>query len=443
LNSNIFPHQILVQASLFNKAARPLKVGQERGARLLLGVVFATSVGFLGGCTFLPSGGPSGSQVKHEGGVSRTTETGHFKLVKIDGEVVDTLKKCEVNSSASGLSSLAAPVSNNPRRERIYSVTGINMPTPLRQTIAVGDSINITIYAAGGSLFGTLTPGGLPTVPGTVLPPQTVDESGEITVPYAGRILVKGRTPFQVEAEIVERLKAKAIDPQAIVTIGTRNGGNLVTVTGDVKTPLMVPIAFGGTRLLDAITAAGGPNGNSYETIVTVIRDGKTGTDLLASIMSSWQRNISLQAGDTVILRRRAWNFLSFGASGQNNGIYPFDGEELSLAEAIAKTGGLADGRANPATVFLFRWEKPSVLRKLGYTVSKSTEPVPVVYQLDLHSAKGFFLAQGFSVRNKDVVYFANAGSVGFMKFLNLVNAITAPARSGLSTAAGVDNLGL
>ena len=34
------------------------------------------------------------------------------------------------------------------------------------------------------------------------------------TVPYAGRVPVKGRTTSEVEADIAEKLKGKAINPQ-------------------------------------------------------------------------------------------------------------------------------------------------------------------------------------------------------------------------------------
>src|SRR5215207_6806674 len=85
--------------------------------------------------------------------------------------------------------------------------------------IGAGDVVNVSIFeAAGGGLF-------LPEASraGNVnIPPQQVDRSGNITVPYAGSIRALGHTPAEVQREIEERLKARAIEPQAIVTVTDR-----------------------------------------------------------------------------------------------------------------------------------------------------------------------------------------------------------------------------
>ena len=304
------------------------------------------------------------------------------------------------------------------------------------QTISTGDVVNVTIYETGGALFGTLNPATGATTSSAQIPPQPVDQSGEITVPYAGRVPVKGRTTSAVETEIAQRLKGKAIDPQVIVTISSRLGGYLVTVTGDVKSPKLFQLGLADTRLLDVLTDAGGSIGRAHETDVTVLRGSVTRSDSLAEIVANPAKNVQLQPGDVVAVKNRPRSCLAFGASGSNKRVV-FDNDQLSLAEALAQVGGPSDSRADPAAIFVHRLESTSLVRKLGHTPTSVTgDAARVIYQLDLHSPEGFFLAQSFEIQDKDIIYFSNAGSVGLVKFLNLLNTVTSGARSEISSAS-------
>jgi polysaccharide export outer membrane protein len=51
----------------------------------------------------------------------------------------------------------------------------------------------------------------------------------------------------------------------------------------------------------------------------------------------------------------------------------------------------------------------------------------PTVYQLDLTKPEALFLAQRFPMKDKDVVYVANASSSELQKFLNLVASVLTP----------------
>ena len=95
--------------------------------------------------------------------------------------------------------------------------------------------------------------------------------AGNITVPYAGSIRALGRTPVDVQREIEERLKARALEPQAIVTV-TERRSNDITVLGEVGTPTRFPAEPAGTKLLSAIARAGGTRTPDIESIITVQR---------------------------------------------------------------------------------------------------------------------------------------------------------------------------
>jgi len=75
----------------------------------------------------------------------------------------------------------------------------------------------VTIFeAAAGGLFIPIEAG---VRPGNfiTLPNQNVDSKGNIAVPYAGAIRASGRTPADVQQSIVDALKNRAIEPQAVV----------------------------------------------------------------------------------------------------------------------------------------------------------------------------------------------------------------------------------
>ena len=47
---------------------------------------------------------------------------------------------------------------------------------------------------------------------------------------------------------------------------------------------------------------------------------------------------------------------------------------------------------------------------------------VPVVYRLDLSDASGFFVAQDFAIRDKDLVYVSTAPGADLSRFLTTVS---------------------
>jgi polysaccharide export outer membrane protein len=307
------------------------------------------------------------------------------------------------------------------------------------QGIRAGDTLRVSVYETGGGLFSPLAAeAGGAGAPLTVLPEQTVDSTGGISVPYVGRLQANGKLPSEIEKEIAARLSEKTVDPQVIVTITSRKGGDLVTVGGDVKVPTLVPVSLAGTRLLDAIMAAGGSVSRPHQTMVSVTRGGSTLSDPLQDIFDSPGKNIPLQPHDTVLVRNRPLSFLVFGA-GEKVSPVPIDIEDLSLAEAAAITGGPNDNRANPAAVFVYRKEPRALVESLGEKNLPSGEFIPVIYQLNLLKPEGFFVARDFNVRDKDILYYSSATSVGVLKFMSLLNAFFAPARSGFTTAAGAE----
>jgi polysaccharide export outer membrane protein len=384
-------------------------------------------------CTFLPSSGPSGFRVK--GAAGREAKGVRYELLRVNDQVLDA-----INVHAPKSSYLAA---EGRKSDTLFGERGLeSFGGVSTNAIVLGDVVSVAIYETDSGLFNpSLAAGSIAVSPMTALPPQTVDQTGEISVPFLGRVRVLGRNLGEVENEIREGLRMKTADPQVVVTITERRGGDLVSVAGDVKSPTRVPVSLAGTKLVDAIATAGGSLSAPYDTMVTLTRGSRIRSDLLQEVFDVPAKNISLQPGDTIILRKRPLSYLAFGSTGKV-GSYPLTVEDLRLTDAVAASGGPTDLEANPATIFIYRTEPAKMLAALGKKVVEQNSTTPVIYQLDIADPRGFFLANKFLVRDHDVIYYAPAGSGGVYKFMRLINTFIAPAMSGFGVAGSAASLG-
>ena len=190
------------------------------------------------GSYLLPASGPNSIVVRH----GETWNGPPFGLVKLTPQVVKVLQEFGPRS--------------------LTATFGDHRPPP-EITFGIGDVVSTTIFeAAAGGLFipaeASVRPGNFVT-----LPNQPVDTKGFISVPYAGLVQAAGKTPAQVEREIVDRIKNRAIEPQAVVALVTANS-SLITVIGEINSTFTgsptgrLPANPAGERLIDVITRAGG-----------------------------------------------------------------------------------------------------------------------------------------------------------------------------------------
>jgi polysaccharide biosynthesis/export protein len=269
---------------------------------------------------------------------------------------------------------------------------------------------------------------------GATIPDQQVAPGGAISVPYAGRIPAAGRTPAEVQQTIEALLAGKALEPQALVIV-KRSTANAVTVTGEVVAGARVALSPGGDRLLQLIAAAGGAKAPVHETFVRLSRDGVTATIPLERLVADPAEDVYAQPGDVLTLVRVPQTFSIFGAAGRNAAI-TFDAETITLSQALAKSQGLRDDLANPKGVFLFRYEPTSLLRVLDQPMATRAQDgvSPIVYRFDLSDANSYFMADQFSVRDKDIIFVADAAAAQVYKVINVLNNITGPFITGILT---------
>ncbi|MEN3950809.1 polysaccharide biosynthesis/export family protein [Iodidimonas sp. SYSU 1G8] len=310
-------------------------------------------------------------------------------------------------------------------------------PAPV-PTVAVGDVLAVTMWEAGpGGLFSTpaMTLGGEAQIGArsAVLPDQTVAPDGTISVPYAGRLKVTGLQPAQIEQAIIAALKDRAVQPQAMVAVRS-SSANSVTVAGDAVGGARLTLAVGGDRVLDVIAQAGGLRVAAHDVFVRLTRGGETASMSYNALLAQPEENVFLRGGDILTVIRNPQTFTALGATGAN-GVVAFDGDRLSLEEAVGKVGGLQDQRANPSAVFLFRFERAETLRSIapGKIAPAADGAVPVIYRLDLKNPASYFCARQFAVADKDIVYVANAQLNELQKFLNIIGSVLAPVATGVT----------
>jgi polysaccharide export outer membrane protein len=298
------------------------------------------------------------------------------------------------------------------------------------QPLGYGDYLEVTIWeATPATLFGSgsLDPRTLQIASrSTTLPEQAVDTEGYISVPFAGRITAAGKTLPEVEAQIISRLTGKANQPEVLVR-RTRNMSATVTVVGEVNTSTRIPLSPARERLLDALAAAGGVRQPVSKVTMQVTRGQSVYTMPLEAVIRDPLQNVPLQPGDVVTALFQSLSFTALGATGKNDEI-PFEAGGISLAQALARSGGMIDQRSNPTGVFIFRFEAKGALDWPRQPIMSTPEgTVPVVYRVDLSDPKSFFVMQSFAIHDKDILYVSNAPVAELQKVLNVLFTIAYP----------------
>ena len=384
--------------------ARPSHVGS---------MILATLI--LSACQSLPTSGPTYNEVRN---IKPDKNPLGVHLVPLTPAVVQALR-------------------DNPQvAASIIDRLRSNHPVDL---LGPGDVLSISIYEAGNALFGPRRTTDSETPDASTaetLPKVQVDRNGMIMVPYGGEIHVSGLTTTAVQRIIESRLASKTAQPQVLVST-LSNGSNIAYVSGDVRTPGRYSLSLAHERLLDMVALAGGPTHSPQDTIVKVNRSGREATTSLHRIQTIPAENIAVEPLDRIQVDYLPRTYLAFGATGHVSQVH-FDADTVSLAEAVARVGGLDDNRANPEAVFLFRFESAHDTRTIGLWPTQADEEAvipgampqgtPVIYQVNLRDPQSFFSIQQFAMKDKDLLYIANAPTVQLYKFLQLIYTFASPA---------------
>lgn len=362
--------------------------------------VWAAGPLVLTACSTVPGVGPTAGQIRAD---QRHHNAVGFRLVELDPATARALG--EGGAAPERLAALAAD-------GRV-------------DLIGPGDVLAVDVFEVGVSLFARPGGGGGAGAAGGGFSPSagatgltaTVDADGRVTLPYVGRVAAAGRTPAELARAVEQGLAGLSQRPQVAVTV-RGNAHNVFFVSGDVRAPGRYDLGLPRQRLLDAVARAGGATAAPADALVRLTRGDRAAEARLADVAAGGPQDLALLPGDRVELANRPRTFLLLGASDRVS-QQPFGSDRVSLAEALARTGGPSERIADPAAVFLFRWAPPAAPGGL---------PVPLVWRLNLKRADGYFLSQQVMLRDKDVVYVAPARVNALAKVAQIVGQLFAPA---------------
>lgn len=357
-----------------------------------------------GGCSTIPASGPTADSIVRS---ARSAQERSEFAVR------------DLNLGAA--SALAAADANQPAVLKPLNMLPGWQPTDL---VGAGDLLDIRIYEVGVALFASMGASGsegaaalaAPAARGENFAGLVVDRSGFIRLPYVGELQVSGLTPSEIGRLIAQRLRGKSQAPQVMVKVA-ESLTNVTYVSGDVSKPGKYELAPGGTRLLDVLARAGGMAGLPEDLSITLTRGDRVVEQPLALVVPGTDDDIRLQPGDRIRINKRPRTLTVFGAAGKVSQI-PFGTHQMTLAEAIAQAAGPDGATADPTAVFLFRdtpdLAAPNVAQR-------------VIYRLNLMDPQSYFVAQEFMMKDKDLIYVANARSNQATKFISLVSQLFTP----------------
>lgn len=342
---------------------------------------------WLCGCATLPVSGPTGHQV-----IAGAQQETPFRIIAVD--TLDALPPVPVLGGARGEGEAVAPT----------------------DLIGPGDWLDIQIYEAGISLFAASRPAAAQVsssngaAQSEHLPPARVDDRGDISVPFAGRIHAAGMTSGQLAAAIRASLRGLSQNPQVLVGI-TQSVTNSVILGGEVARPGRLVLTTNRETLPEVIALSGGYRGEAKDLAVQVLRGARAQEFRLAEAMQGAARDWRIHPGDRIEVIRKPQTFAVMGAAGRVEQL-PFAAPTMSLAEALAAAGGPNPNLGDAKAVFVFRFDG---------------QDRPTAYHINMMKPGSVFLAQRFAMRDKDVLYIGNAAANQSGKLIQLVSQLFSP----------------
>jgi polysaccharide export outer membrane protein len=252
-----------------------------------------------------------------------------------------------------------------------------------------------------------------------------VDDAGYISLPYAGRIRAEGQTARELALLIRLGLRGLSQDPQVLVTFENSLTSSII-LAGEVTRPGRLVLNTNRETLSDTIALAGGFRGEAKDLVARVQRAGESYEIGLADVLASPALDLQIAPGDRITLISRPQSFSVLGAANKSEEIR-FPKSRVSLAQAVALSGGANPNAGDAAAIFVFR-----------YMPQPNGTETPLIYHLNMMRPGAYFLSQRFAMRDGDVLYVGNARANQPSKLIQLLSQLFAPIVTVRNVAAGL-----
>jgi polysaccharide export outer membrane protein len=289
--------------------------------------------------------------------------------------------------------------------------------SPIRR-IADGDRLSVSIWDSEDNSL--ITPPGERVV---ALQDIRVAPDGTIFIPYVGDVRVAGLSEQAARRTIEEQMTA--IVPQAQVQLALQEGrANSAEVVSGVNRPGRYPLEGGDRTVLSLIAEAGGVRDAYLHPLVRLHRNGSIYLTSVKRLFEDPRLDTTLIGGDRLVVFEDPRSFVALGAAGRETRVV-FDQERMLALDAVARIGGLAEGRADLEGVLILR-EYPA--HALGRT-APGPERQRMVFVLNLASADGLFAARNFEVMPGDTMFVTESPVTTVESAFGIVNSTFSTAR--------------
>lgn len=248
---------------------------------------------------------------------------------------------------------------------------------------------------------------------------QVVDDEGNIFWPYVGVLNVQGQTAMQVRTRLVDRMAKVLKNPQVDVKVIAYRAQK-VYVGGEVRQPAMYNVTDVPFTLAEAIGRAGGFLPAADDSRVLLTRGGRSWSINFHNLMLKGSRygQILLKDGDAITVANREEETVYMMGELVRPAALPLRHGRLSLAQAIAESGGLDRLSSNGHSLY--------VLRR-----GASADAVDL-FHLDARNPTAMVLADHFALQPRDIVY-VDAGSL--VRWNRVINQLLPTFSTLLQTA--------
>lgn len=282
--------------------------------------------------------------------------------------------------------------------------------TPRAYTIGPSDVISVVVYDhpellpnAGAVISQSADPTGISSAPGFI-----VGADGQITFPFIGRVRVAGLTEIEA-SDLIQRQLARYIrEPQVVVRINSFRSRRAY-VDGEVRTPGTVIFTDVPMTLPEAINRAGGITQAGDRSSILLTRQNRTTVVNLMQLQELGvnPNQILLESGDLVTVRNRDESKVFVMGEVLRPSALPMRNGRLTLNEALGEAGGPSLTTANTSQIYVIR--------------ATQTGDTPAIFHLNAASPAALALAEGFSLRPRDVVYIDPVPLVQWNRIISLI----------------------
>lgn len=235
----------------------------------------------------------------------------------------------------------------------------------------------------------------------------TVDPTGKIQFPYVGDVQAAGMTEPELRNHVTTLLGRLLRNPQVSVSVQAFRSARIY-VDGEVRNPGQKFLDHVPMTLPEAISRAGGFNPTADRSAVLITRNLQTlrvDVDRLTARGVDPNR-ILLEHGDTVRVANFEDEKVYVLGEVSSPGGKPLRKGRLTLHQALGEAVGVSPYSGDPRQVFVIR---------------PTTPEKPEIYHLDVSSPVAFALAEGFDLRDRDVVFVDPVPLVRWNRVISLI----------------------